>query len=601
VGALLAEIALDWQKSPSFLGEQIAQLKARAAGGIHQHTHNGASLIWTDSGLARDQVLLGQPWKDRDLCLIFDGILFNRAQLTKQLKLPSAAREFAILVTLWRRYGEKMLSHMDGEFVLVLIDFQAQTALIARDRLGARALFWRIDATRLRVANEAFWLTDARPEINTLEIAKFFGVQNPSPDATFFQGVHKLRGGSALLLNGPRIRQFNFASVSIQVRPRMDPIEAMTNVRALISQSIDKRVPDHNAQGVPTQFATSLSGGLDSNIIFALADQQRPKQQSAISWRFDALRDCEESNFAKLHAAARALNFYDFAADSLQMFSNPSLRHTSLNSPFNHPYRELLTSVRITARDHQIEHVLHGAYGDNQFFAASEVLSDLWDRKELSALSKQLLIEVSRQVNPLKNISVRRLLRRLSHRKLRTIGNFYQLSAFAKALLSEPAEIGSFRDWQIESCLGAHAQFNGEVDCEYDERVGVHTIYPLRDWDLMHFMLSLPVDFGHRAGTTKWIWRQMMARDLPPGILHRPKSTSMTPFFQAGMGHHRSAIHALLLNPEADWQRYLDRDFGLTLLDRAADQFAGATLWRCISYELWRCALGLRQSVPGLF
>jgi asparagine synthetase B (glutamine-hydrolysing) len=595
MGALLAKLALDWQHCTPLAHAQLQLLQARAGAPIAYQHSEALALAWGASSLLVDQELLGQPWKDRDLWLIFDGALFNRTELCKELNIPESARVHALLVALWRRFGEKLLARMDGEFALILIDTQAKTALLARDRLGTRALYWRTDDQSLHIANEASWLRQPAWSINETEIARYFAVHPQSLQDTFFTGIQKVPAGTAVILKGNRTQTFEFAKSNIQPLRYADPISTAEQIKSLLRQSINKRVNTN----VP--IAASLSGGIDSNLVLAIAKQAGIANLSAVTWGFDALAECEESNFAKDHATHINMPFHRIKADGLGMFSDPNLRSTSLNAPFNHPYRELLHAVRVRAKENGVQALLHGAYGDTQFFHKTELLTDQWQRSDWFALVSSLTSALSAQLNPLQNPSIRRLLRHLAGRKLQVIGNYFELSAYAKELLGKPPSIRSFRDWQLDSCLGATAQLNAEFEPEYSERMGIQTIYPLRDWDVMHLMLSLPVDFGHRDGTNKWIWREMMRDQIPPNILNRPKSTSLTPFFNVHIQRMRPLLSTLLGAPDADFGRFVDANHIRAQLGSTYTEFEGAVIWRCISYELWRMALGLRAPVPGLF
>jgi asparagine synthase (glutamine-hydrolysing) len=595
VGALLANIALDWRSPVPFHATQLARLHTKAFAKAHTQQTPALSVLWAAAQLAQDSDLAAQPRKDRDLWLIFDGILFNHAELCKVVNIPETAHIHALLVAMWRRFGEKLLAQLDGEFALVLIDTQLKTALLARDRLGTRALYWRINDQMLSVSNQVNWLRSIDWKVNETELARYFSVHPPSLTETFFAGIQKVPAGSALLLKADRTHTLEFAKPNVQPLRRADPSEVSSQIQSLLLQSINKRVPIH------APIATSLSGGIDSNTVFALAKMAGVAHMSAITWGFDNLPVCEESHFAKAHADDLSVPFHRIKADQLGMFTDRRARSTSLNSPFNHPYRELLNAVRARARQNGAQTLLHGAYGDTQFFPKTDMLVDQFQRRDWLKLASTLTRALRHQINPLQNTSVRRLLRHISGKPLQVIGNYFSLSDYARDLIGEPPPLGSFRDWQLNACLGASAQLNAEFEAEYSEISGVRSIYPLRDWDLMHLMLSLPVDFGHRDGTNKWIWRHMMRDQLPHCISTRPKSTSLTPFFQAQIARVRPALLLLLAPGESDFHRFVDAQSVRSQLTSGYTEFEGAVIWRCISYELWRTALGLRAPVPGLF
>ena len=109
-------------------------------------------------------------------------------------------------------------------------------------------------------------------------------------------------------------------------------------------------------------------------------------------------------------------------------------------------------------------------------------------------------------------------------------------------------------------------------------------------------MLSLPVHLSQRRGESKWILREAMRVTIPEEIRARPKSSSLQPFFDAAIaGPARAQTEALLFSADADWPRFYQTAIVKGIFESKQRSDAdSAKLWRCMGYELWRIARGLR-------
>ena len=77
-------------------------------------------------------------------CVIFDGVLYNRAELRAGLADPPhpAVDDATLVLHAYRRWGEDVLRRIKGIFTLLVFDKDQDTLLCARDPLGVYPLFY---------------------------------------------------------------------------------------------------------------------------------------------------------------------------------------------------------------------------------------------------------------------------------------------------------------------------------------------------------------------------------------------------------------------------------------------------------------------------
>ncbi len=619
MGALYGEIYADWQTpiDPRALAQTAALLRHRGQAGQTMRVAPGAGLIWLNAGTPNDALVDGQPWVDRDLWIAFDGALHNRAALSAEFKLPAETRVLALLVNGWRRLGVKLAARLEGNFALVVVDFAQRKALFARDPLGARALHYRWDAATantpacLRFASEQHPLA-ARAQVNSTPndaaIAHYFAYARVPAAQTFFAGVQTLpAGATAVLLDGKfAVTEHDFV-VPAPIR-KISDADAIFELRHLLDAAVAAHTPSAGRLGI------SLSGGLDSNALFAICAQQLPARQlCALSWRFDQHTQCDEAQFSAQHASERSVERVQFAADALHVFCDGAgvqrLRPVSLNTPRANIYRELKSTLYAHAAAAGARTVFNGAFGDHLFIDANEWLSDALARRDFAPIFPEVFWRLKREPRLWRDASVRRMLRRtLAMSRLPT--PMAELTPFAKSQLHAcgdalESQVHGLRARQLELCFAGGAQFAASGEAEFAERFAIDLCTPYRSPALLRFMLTLPVHLTHRRGVSKWILREAMRGQMPEMIRVRPKSSSLQPFFDAALaGPARAHAHDLLFSAAADWPRFYHRSMITALFESRGSGTAGesvdrtdsqsAMLWTCLGYELWRQAHGWR-------
>lgn len=603
MGALYGELYRDSNQAidAEHFQRQSAHLNYRAGGGLRHYFGPGVALAWAHSGAPNDRFLGAQPWVDDDVLVIFDGRLSNHRQLAEAFELPNELSTLTLLSQGWKRRREQFLSQLQGHFALVLIDLSRRLALLQRDNLGARALHWRAVpasahcSASLHFASEAHLLRAPQQGPSEQALAHYFAFQAMPETQSFFDGVQVLPAGTTLHWSGGDVRQthrpFEFAPPQkIQLN------EACEQFSELLTQAINEHWP----QPTESKLGISLSGGLDSNALLAVAASRPGANLHALSWRFAGLKQCDELDFASAHTHSLGVSHSVFVADSLSCFSDPSLRAVSLDSPRANPYRELKTMLYQHAAAAGVQTLFNGNFGDHLYFDPAEWLSDGLLRRDFTGMASELAWRLRRSVF-WREPSIRRLLRRALGLSMRRGAPSGLLSPHARSLLhaeqvAEGFSAPGLRAHQKALWIGSSAQFGASGEAEFSERFGIDHATPFRSPGLIRFMMALPMRHMQQRVQSKFVLREALRGRLPEAVRTRVKATSLQPFLDQSLRGpaHAQAEH-LLFSPEQNWARFYHLSALQSIWQKPErTDFESALLWSCLSFEHWRIAHGWR-------
>ena len=96
--------------------------------------------------------------EDGSVQIVFNGEIYNYLELRSDL--IRAGHQFRtdgdteVIVHLYEQHGLDFVNHLRGMFALAIWDANQQQLIIARDRLGKKPLYYRLEDGRLSFASE---------------------------------------------------------------------------------------------------------------------------------------------------------------------------------------------------------------------------------------------------------------------------------------------------------------------------------------------------------------------------------------------------------------------------------------------------------------
>lgn len=137
-----------------------------------------------------------QPFHDAtgDIHSIVHGELYGHERYRESLSNEfdfKGHSDCEIVIALYKHYGLSFLSHLRGEFALILWDAKKELFFAARDRYGAKSLYYTIENGQLLVATEmkSFLAFGWQPEWCVRGLQEQAWLYS---SGTLFKGVHKV-------------------------------------------------------------------------------------------------------------------------------------------------------------------------------------------------------------------------------------------------------------------------------------------------------------------------------------------------------------------------------------------------------------------------
>lgn len=181
-----------------------------------------------------------QPMKAEDYWIAFNGEIYNhqnlRSEYLSDLDFETQS-DTETLLRLFARFGEKAVSMLDGMFAFAL--HTPGKFLLARDPLGIKPLYWAREDEKIYFASEIKALAEFASDIREFPAGHYYHSE---------LGLH----------------QYYFLGQGIVPVP-LNEIDAQPMIVDILREAVQKRLMADVPLGV------SLSGGLDSTIIAALA------------------------------------------------------------------------------------------------------------------------------------------------------------------------------------------------------------------------------------------------------------------------------------------------------------------------------------------
>jgi len=211
-----------------------------------------------------------------DLHLTYNGEIYNFVELRSELEaLGHAFRsrtDAEVVLHAYEEWGVACLGRFNGVFAFAVWDEKARTLFLARDRFGAKPLYFHPSGDFLAFASEIKALL-VHPQIDvrvcTEALSEYFTFQNVLSDLTLFEGIRMLRPGHWMrvtLGEAPEMEVQRYWDYEFPERPiQCSEEEAAEEVHRLFVQAVQRQLVSDVPLGV------YLSGGMDSGSIMAVA------------------------------------------------------------------------------------------------------------------------------------------------------------------------------------------------------------------------------------------------------------------------------------------------------------------------------------------
>lgn len=234
-------------------------------GTMHAAATDGRAVLAMNTLLIVDPQAMPGPYLDRETgnLLAFNGEIYNYRQQAAAWGIPLGHRETDahLVLRAWAKIGPSCLDGLDGMFALAVYDPRAGQLFLARDRLGEKPLYWRLDGGRLAFASEVTTLTGYGPAPLVLR-PEVLAIETPVGVDTPFQGIQLLAPATVLTFDVATcsLDQHTYWSLADRKPFTGTYREALAKFSVVLAEQVPLRAP-------ACDFALLLSGGLDSSVL----------------------------------------------------------------------------------------------------------------------------------------------------------------------------------------------------------------------------------------------------------------------------------------------------------------------------------------------
>ena len=317
--------------------------------------------------------------EDRNLCVIFNGEIFNYIELKENLKKKGhkfyTQSDTEIIVHMYEEYGKDCFTFFNGQFAIALWDEKNKELILARDRVGICPLFYSLlpDRTFLfgSEMKSIFCHPGMQAEIDPAGINQIFTLWVNIPPRTVFKNVKELAPGSYLSVSPKGVTNGKFWRMQFPDKNGYEKRSLLyysNRLQELLHDAVTIRL----RADVPV--AAYLSGGLDSSIISSLAKKQHSNALKTFSVVFSDPQ-FDERGYQNEMAGSLKTDHHMIGADYASIGNSFSDVIWSSEKPMLRTAPAPLYLLSRFVRDHDIKVVLTGE-GADEFFGGYDIFKE---------------------------------------------------------------------------------------------------------------------------------------------------------------------------------------------------------------------------------
>ncbi|HOX37871.1 MAG TPA: asparagine synthase (glutamine-hydrolyzing) [Candidatus Brocadiia bacterium] len=579
-----------------------------------------------------------QPMANEDgsVRIVFNGEIYNYRELARQLESGGhrlrTRSDTEVILHLYEDKGEACVEYLRGMFAFALLDERKGCVLLARDRLGKKPLFYRLDEAggTLAFASElkALLADPGMPRrVDPEAIDAFLTYQYVPHPQCILKDARKLPPAHTLLWQDGRATLRRYWRPVFEPDNAMSEQDAVVELKSLLEECVRLRL----ISDVP--LGAFLSGGLDSSITVALmsALSNKPVETFSIGFREKKYNELE---YAGMVARKFGTKHTEFMVSPDAMSVLPRLVWH-----YDEPFADssaIPTFLLSELTRRSVTVALTGDAGD-ECFAGYPRYKALWLASQTDALPKvlrralysKLWQELPASSEPK---TLRRRLKRFAAGGMLTPRERYMsfieiFSPRARHSVYSPEMTDTLQNSAPENFLArAYAECSDPdflnattfadlmtyLPCDLLTKVdiasmahGLECRSPFLDHKLVEFCARLPIRFKLSLGLDGLRGKRILLKAygdiLPEPVVKRPKMGFGVPIAEWLRGGFGAITREMLLSDRATARGYFRRETIERLMTEHVQGRAdhGYKLWALLMLEMWhRTFLDCGAAIP---
>lgn len=535
-----------------FSEEHRFEQELRQMTGLLAHRGPDAEGLWTDksgyAGLGHRRLSIldlsqaaNQPFHSHcgRYTIVYNGEIYNYQSIAKELGIrPKTTCDTEIIVEAFAKLGIKFLENLNGMFSLAIYDSKDNLLWLARDRLGIKPLFYYWDGANFIFGSELKSLVDVVRNFATLEIdhntlPQFLHLGFIPEPSTIYKKIYKLPAGHFLKLGKGvfDLKPYWELPSLVTKNTYQNESKVKNDLKNLLTDSVKLRM----RSDVP--FGTFLSGGIDSSLITALAQQQSTQPIKTYSIGFKEPK-FNEADYAQKVSQFLGTDHHEFY---VSIKSGQDLLEDFFEQ-FDEPYADtsaIPTMIVSKMARNDVKMVLSGDGGDELFFGYgshiwSSRLEDPFWRSNHRKISKAMRLFGSRfkrlgelldydgkEAQPAHIFSQEQYFYRTGEiakilKNSQPIDDYQSSNIFARDLIAPERQALFELQYYLRDDLLTKID-RSTMKYSLEARV------PLLDHRIVEYAVNIDPQLKLRDGCAKYILKQILYDLVPQKLFDRPK------------------------------------------------------------------------------
>jgi len=524
--------------------------------------------------------------KDKQTVITFNGEIYNFQDLRKEL--AAKGRKFTstgdteVLLQLYEEEGPACVKKLRGMFVFAIHDKKRNTVFIARDRVGKKPLKYFHQGGLFAFASELKalrTLKECPKEIDHEALHHFLTLMYLPAPMTGIKGIHKLPAAHTMTIDCATGKQTVERYWSLSYQPDEGPSkeEWQEKIRAAFDESVRLRM----VADVPV--GAFLSGGVDSGAVVAAMSRHsdKPIQTFSIGSKSSVYNELPD---AEIVAKRYGTDHHPIMVEPDIVSLLPTLVAT-----YEEPYADPSSiPTYLVARETRnfVTVALNGDGGDENFagYIRYPILqfSETWAGMpgSVHALARNALKTFHRLR---KNTFSYRALRFQESIVLPWEQRYLQYISFfteeeKRELYASDMSFRRTDRWYADHTRYARERAGTIIDKAVSMDVdtyladdllpkvdlgsmahGLEARSPLLDHKLLELTARIPLRHKLHGRTGKWIFKDMLRKDLPSDTLWQKKRGFRLPLDDWFRGDAKSFVESRLLDSPPAFKEMFDR------------------------------------------
>lgn len=564
------------------------------------------SIIDLDTGFQPMSDEAGASW------IMFNGEIYNYKELREGLLARGhqliTRSDTEAIIHLYEEKGPDAVRDLNGMFSFAIWDEGSQRLVLARDRLGIKPLYYRVDGPRIAFASEikGILVDPTVPrKLNHEAFADYMTFQNIFGDKTFFEGIRLLPPGHLLVAERGAVEVREYWDLHFD-ETITDADEAVNRFDSLVNESVEMQLMSEVPLG------SHLSGGIDSGTIVMKAADKLAERLKTFSVYFDQPEYDESGLIEQVSLRADTIH-YDQLLDPNEFPGILAAIAYHLDEPRVGP--SVIPQwyiARLASKEVKV--VLTGHGGDELFAGYPSYLIpyliDVWRRRdwaEVRGIFRNLRTKLREEgwkrilglpiyaiIQPdLREFGREAVFKEKDQRRLltedarRAIAGYEPRDRLREVLARGPtaSPLDRILYLDIKTYLPSLLLVEDRMSMAHslEDRV------PLLDHRLAELAAKIPGRMKIRDLTLKWIPRRAVRGVLPKSVLEHRKVGFLVPMSDWLRGPLRGYVEDLLLNDRGRTRNLFRPEAVRALIEEHMQgrRDRAMQIWGLVNIELW--------------